>query len=179
MASRRRAREFALQALFEADLREVSVASALNDLWGGMMDGEGIEDAQPPESEEVEFAGRLARGVDEHRPRIDALIEESSLNWRLARMPIVDRNILRIAAFELLNCPDIPATVSINEAIELAKRWGSSDSRAFVNGIVDRVARQLGRLDASTKPPSRGSSNPPSSGGAKPSSPKPGRKRED
>jgi N utilization substance protein B len=62
-------------------------------------------------------------------------------------MPVVDRNILRIAAFELIGCPDIPATVSINEAIELAKRFGSADSRAFVNGIVDRMARQLGRLD--------------------------------
>jgi N utilization substance protein B len=153
MASRRRAREFALQALFEADLRETSVAGALNDLWGGLMDGEGIDDTRPPESEEMEFASRLARGVDEHRARIDALIEESSLNWRLPRMPIVDRNILRMAAFELLICPDIPATVSINEAIELAKRWGSADSRAFVNGIVDRVARQLGRIDASSSRP--------------------------
>jgi N utilization substance protein B len=151
MASRRRAREFALQALFEADLRETSVAGALNDLWGGLMDGEGIDDIRAPESEEMEFAGRLARGVDENRARIDALIEESSLNWRLPRMPVVDRNILRIAAFELLICPDIPATVSINEAIELAKRWGSADSRAFVNGIVDRVARQLGRIDSSPR----------------------------
>lgn len=148
MASRRRAREFALQALFEVDLREVTVASALNDLWSAVMDGEGIDDGRPPESEEVEFAQRLARGVDEHRARIDALIDEASTNWRLARMPTVDRNILRLAAFELMACPDIPATVSINEAIELAKRFGGTDSRAFVNGIVDRMARQLGRIDA-------------------------------
>ncbi|MEQ1501697.1 MAG: transcription antitermination factor NusB [Myxococcota bacterium] len=147
MASRRRAREFALQALFQADLREITVSAALNDLWSGMMDGEGLDDGRPPESEEVEFAQRLARGVDERRTEIDALIEDSSTNWRLVRMPIVDRNVLRIAAFELLGCPDIPATVSINEAIELAKRYGSGDSRAFVNGIVDRIARQLGRLD--------------------------------
>lgn len=148
MASRRRAREFALQALFQADLREVSVATALNDLWSGLMDGEGIDDTRPPESEEVEFAQRLARGVDDRRAEIDALIESSSTNWRLPRMPVVDRNVLRIAAFELLGCPDIPATVSINEAIELAKRFGGGDSRAFVNGIVDRIARHLGRIDA-------------------------------
>lgn len=152
MASRRRAREFALQALFEADLREVSVASALNDLWSGLMDGEGISEERSPESEEVEFAGMLVHGVDQHRKKIDVLIEESSLNWRLSRMPVVDRNILRMAVYELLLCPDIPATVSINEAIELAKRWGSADSRPFVNGIVDRVARQLGRLEIAAKP---------------------------
>jgi N utilization substance protein B len=147
MASRRRAREFALQALFQADLREVSVPAALNDLWSGLMDGEGLDDERPPESEEVEFAQRLCMGVEERRAEIDALIEESSTNWRLPRMPVVDRNVLRIAAFELLGCADIPATVSINEAIELAKKYGSADSRAFVNGIVDRMARQLGRLD--------------------------------
>jgi transcription antitermination protein NusB len=147
MASRRRAREFALQALFESDLRDVTAASALNDLWSGLMDGEGIDDARPPESEEVEFAQRLARGVEERRAELDGLIEGASTNWRLARMPIVDRNILRIATFELVGCNDIPATVSINEAIELAKRFGTADSRAFVNGIVDRVARHLGRLE--------------------------------
>lgn len=148
MASRRRAREFALQALYQSDLREVSVATALNDLWSGLMDGEGLDDGRAPESEEVEFAQRLAVGVDAERDQIDRLIEESSTNWRMPRMPVVDRNILRLAAFELRSCPDIPATVSINEAIELAKRFGGADSRAFVNGIVDRIARQLGRIDA-------------------------------
>ena len=147
MASRRQAREYALQALFQADLREVTVSAALNDLWSGLMDGEGLDDSRPPESEEVEFAQRLARGVDERKAEIDTLIEESSTNWRLVRMPVVDRNVLRIAAYELVACSDIPATVSINEAIELAKKYGSGDSRAFVNGIVDRIARQLGRLD--------------------------------
>lgn len=146
MASRRRAREFALQALYVSDLSEVTVTAALNDLWSAMMDGEGIEDARPPESEEVEFAQRLAVGVDERKAEIDGLIEESSTNWRLPRMPVVDRNVLRLATFELLGCQDIPATVSINEAIELAKRYGTADSRAFVNGIVDRLARHLGRL---------------------------------
>lgn len=147
MASRRQAREYALQAMFQADVREVSVQQALSDLWSGLMDGEGIDHSRPPESEEVEFAQRLCHGVDQHRAEIDGLIEECSTNWRLARMPVVDRNVLRLAAFELLGCPDIPANVSINEAIELAKKFGSQDSRAFVNGIVDRMARQLGRIE--------------------------------
>ena len=147
MASRRRARQFALQALFEADLRETTVSSALNDLWAGLMDGEGIDGERPPESEEVEFAQRLCRGVDDHRERIDTMVDECSTNWRLSRMPVVDRNVLRMAAYELLECHDIPATVAINEAIELAKRYGTADSRAFVNGIVDRIARQVGRIE--------------------------------
>ncbi len=146
MASRRRARQFALQALFEADLRGTTVSGALNDLWAGLMDGEGIDGERAPESEEVEFAQRLCRGVDDHRERIDTLIDECSTNWRLSRMPVVDRNILRMAAYELLECHDVP--VAINEAIELAKRYGTADSRAFVNGIVDRMARQLGRVEA-------------------------------
>lgn len=156
MASRRRAREYALQALYQADLREIAVAAALNDLWSGLMDDEGIDEARPPESEEVEFAQRLAFGADERRAEIDALIEECSTNWRLVRMPVVDRNVLRLAAFELLVCTDIPATVSINEAVELAKRFGTADSRAFVNGIVDRMARQLNRLDPSKRRRRRG-----------------------
>ena len=147
MASRRRAREFALQALYEADVREVTAAAALDDLWSGLMDGEGLDEGRGPESEEVEFAQRLAFGVREHLQPIDALIDDCSTNWRLPRMPVVDRNILRLAAFELMMCTDIPATVSINEAVELAKRFGTADSRAFVNGIVDRMGRQLNRLD--------------------------------
>jgi len=155
MASRRRARQFALQALFEADLRNVSAAMALNDLWSGLMDDEGMDGQRAPESEEVEFAQRIAHGVEARREAIDQLIEASSNNWRLPRMPLVDRNVLRMAAYELMEAPDIPVNVAINEAIELAKRFGTADSRAFVNGIVDRMARQLGRLD---RPPRQGGS---------------------
>jgi N utilization substance protein B len=147
MASRRRAREYALQALYQSDVRDVPVQVALNDLWSGLMDGEGIEEARSPESEEVEFAQRIVTGVASKRDDIDALIEGSSTNWRVARMPVVDRNILRMSVYELMDCQDIPATVSINEAVELAKTFGSSESRGFVNGIVDRIARQLQRID--------------------------------
>jgi len=146
MASRRRAREFALQGLYHADLSDVPVAAALNALWAGLLEGEGLDEGRAPESEEVEFAQRVAFGVEQGRKQIDELIESCSTNWRLPRMPVVDRNILRMAAFELMSCPDIPATVSINEAVELAKKFGTSESRAFVNGIVDRMARQLERI---------------------------------
>ena len=147
MASRRRARVFALQALYAIDLRELTASAALNDLWSTLMDGEGVDDERPPESQEMEFATRLARGVEADRAALDALIAESSTNWRIDRMPVVDRNVLRIAAFELKSCADIPASVSVNEAVELAKAYGGTDSRRFVNGTVDRMGRQLGRLD--------------------------------
>jgi N utilization substance protein B len=137
-----------MQALYHADLCDQTAATSLNGLWSLLMDGEGVEGERPPESAEVEFATRLARGTLDRRERMDELIEECSTNWRLVRMPVVDRNILRLAAYELDACPDIPASVSVNEAVELAKTYGGSDSRAFVNGIVDRMGRQLGRLDA-------------------------------
>jgi N utilization substance protein B len=146
MASRRRSRAFALQALYHADLTENSVQEALQQLWAGLLDGEGLDGERAPESEEVEFAQRLAVGADQHRERSDALIDECSTNWRVPRMPVVDRNILRLAAYELMECSDIPANVTINESIELAKRYGTRESRAFVNGIVDRLARKLGRV---------------------------------
>ncbi len=142
--SRRQAREYALLALYRSDMAEEP--SGLNDLWAALVDGDGIPDLRAPESEEVEFAQRLVLGVNEHHEAIDAMIESCSTNWRVRRMPLVDRNLIRIAAFELMFCPDIPGSVSCNEAIELAKRYGTAESRAFVNGIVDRVGHQLKRL---------------------------------
>jgi N utilization substance protein B len=153
MSSRRRSRQYAVQALYQADLAEEPLAGAMSALWSGILDGEGISEApHVPDSEEVEFAQRLAFGVEQRKPEIDALIESCSTNWRIPRMPVVDRNILRLAAYELLACTDIPATVSINEAVELAKQFGTAESRAFVNGIVDRMARQTGRLDGRRRP---------------------------
>jgi len=144
MASRRRAREFALQALYQVDVAACTVDEALGALWTGQVDEEGMN-VRPAELEEMEFARRLVGGVAGASARVDSLIESSSVNWRLSRMPVVDRNILRIATYELLECPDVPASVSINEAVELAKRYGEKDSRAFVNGILDRIAAETGR----------------------------------
>ena len=146
MSSRRRARGFALQVLCAVDVRDVDVGSTLDDLVGGMSEGEGQPREGSPTSEETTFARRLVEGVQGDRESIDAVIEKSSTNWRITRMPLVDRNILRLAVYELMQCEDIPGAVSINEAVELAKRFGGSDSRAFVNGIVDRVGRELGRV---------------------------------
>jgi transcription antitermination protein NusB len=141
MPGRRRAREYALQALYAVDLSGKSASAALNAVWAS-----GIESKDaPPTEEEIEFAGRLVHGVEASMESLDAAIEKASVNWRLGRMPVVDRNILRIGAWELGNRKDIPVSVSINEAIELAKRFGGAESRAFVNGILDRIAAEVGR----------------------------------
>lgn len=97
---------------------------------------------------EDSFLIRLLRGVSAHREEIDRLIEGHSEHWRLERMPPVDRNILRIAAFELLYCEEVPPRVSVNEAVELAKRFGSEDSPAFVNGILDRIMAVVSKTRA-------------------------------
>ena len=141
MSSRRRARQYALQGLFYGDINELEVGAALAGLWSGLSEADALETDRPPTPEEIAFCEQLVRGVTENQSVIDVLIEDCSTNWRLTRMPLVDRNILRIAAFELVHCQDIPVSVSMNEAIELAKRYGTAESRAFINGIVDRMGR--------------------------------------
>jgi len=120
--SRRRAREFALQALYQADISEQGAPEGLAGLWRGQVDG-GMEE-KAAEPEEIAFAERIVTGVTERHEEIDGLIESASVNWRVPRMPVVDRNILRLATYELVACEDVPASVCINEAVELAKRFG-------------------------------------------------------
>jgi len=144
MASRRRAREFALQALYLADINQSDAVDALRDLWAGQIDEEELTQ-RPAEKDEITFAEQLVAGARDQHNAVDTMIEKASRNWRLSRMPVVDRNILRIATYELLARDDVPASVSINEAVELAKKFGDKDSRAFVNGILDRIAAETGR----------------------------------
>lgn len=141
--ARRRAREFALKALYQADVAGGGPVAALEGLFAGLLDSE--TDEKPAGDEEVQFAQRVVTCVAERGEEIDALIEKASKNWRLARMPIVDRSILRLATGEMLLLNDVPVSVSINEAVELAKTFGEKESRAFVNGILDRIASILGR----------------------------------
>jgi N utilization substance protein B len=86
-----------------------------------------------------EFTEGLIAGVKEHQAQIDALISEAADNWRLDRMAAIDRNILRLGAYEIMFCPEVPARVAINEALELAKRYSTAQSSRFVNGILDRL----------------------------------------
>lgn len=93
-----------------------------------------------------EFSFRLVKGVDRRREEIDRLIAAYSEHWDIDRMPIVDRNIIRLCVYEMLEEEDIPFSVSINEAVELAKTYGGEDSAKFVNGLVARIAQQLRTL---------------------------------
>jgi len=95
----------------------------------------------------VQFADALIAGVARHKPELDALIAGVAENWRLDRMAAIDRNILRLGAFEMLFCPEVPTKVAINEALELAKRYSTAQSSRFVNGILDRLQA------AETQPP--------------------------
>lgn len=115
-------------------------------LYYGLFDGEDTDDEDSPASVPLAvraFAEDIVHGVESHHAELDRWIATASEHWRLERMSVVDRNILRIALFELLYCPDIPPKVSINEAIELGKTFGSPDSGAFINGILDHVHAEL------------------------------------
>jgi N utilization substance protein B len=141
--ARRRAREFALKALYQADVAGGGHEAALEGLFAGLLDATSEE--KPADAAEVLFAQRVVKCVADRGTEIDELIEKASKNWRLTRMPIVDRSILRLATGEMLLLDDVPVSVSINEAVELAKTYGEKESRAFVNGILDRIASILGR----------------------------------
>ena len=129
---RRKSREFALQVLYQWEITKKDVTKILSESRGSFSGSE----------ERDEFMNRLALGVLEHCQEIDQLIEKYSENWRLARMDIIDRSILRMAVFELLHCEDIPPKATLNEAIELGKRYGSEDSGSFINGILDRIQNE-------------------------------------
>lgn len=135
MASRRRSRELALQAIYQYELAGTSPAD------GVPMLAEHFE----ADMADLPFARELAEGTVSHLADLDRLIGESSEHWSLSRMSRVDLSILRLAAFELRNRPDIPASVTLNEAIELGKRYGAEDTAPFLNGVLDRIARQLSR----------------------------------
>jgi transcription antitermination protein NusB len=136
MTTRREARELALQALYQVDLgAEADPGHGLALFWRHF--NPGGEQVDP-------FARELVEGVLEHRERIDALIAASAERWRLPRLSRVDLSLLRLATFELMARPEIPASVTINEAIEIARRFGSDDSGAFVNGVLDAIAAALG-----------------------------------
>ena len=137
MGARRVGRERALQALYHLEVSPASVQEALEAAWAAS------SEECPPEQEARRFAAELVEGVRENLSAIDALIQEHSYNWRLDRMSRIDRNILRVAIFELRFRPDIPRKVSINEAVELGKRFGTEESSAFINGLLDRVAAVL------------------------------------
>jgi len=140
--SQTRAREMALQALYQADL--------LGDACLEVIEATLRADGHP--TEVVDYAFDLARGVRSRVAEIDGLLAAAAQHWSVSRMAVLDRNALRIGIEELLHHPEVPPRVVINEAIELAKRFSTSGSGAFVNGVLDRVRRDLER-DGRLAPP--------------------------
>ena len=118
-----------MQALFYIDMRKDNPSEML-DLYCRCFN---------PSKNVLPFFLKLVEGVIETRPEIDAIIESYSSNWKVSRMSGVDRNVMRIAVFELISCSEIPSKVSINEAIDIGKKFGTDESGAFINGILDSV----------------------------------------
>ena len=135
MGNRHKAREFTLQLLFALDFNPQRVERTMEMFWN---------DLSVP-IEVRKFSDELVTGVYDQLGEIDDILAKYSENWTIDRMTGVDRNILRMAIFELLFRPEIPKNVTINEAVEIGKKFGSEDSGAFVNGILDRIARDLGK----------------------------------
>lgn len=140
MRRRTRARELALQVLYQADIRKDDVDMLLEDLWQREQESRrNIEDSVK------EFATTLVKGTLENLQKLDTAISAYAENWELDRMAVIDRNIIRMASFELFFLEDIPPKVSINEAVDLAKKYGDVDSGKFVNGILDRINKEEGK----------------------------------
>lgn len=129
MGNRRRSRELAMQALFYVDMRQ----NKSEEILGLYLQ------SFTPSKKVLPFFLELVNGVIREKDQIDTMIERFSSNWKMSRMSCVDRNIMRIAVYEMLYCSDIPLKVSINEAIDVGKKFGTEESGAFINGILDSV----------------------------------------
>jgi N utilization substance protein B len=131
LGARRRARELAVQFLYQMEVNPLEPQEAVESFHQGVSASKQVK----------EFAARIVAGVQQHREDIDRLIGKYSAHWRLERIDRVDKNILRMGVFELLYCDDIPPKVALNEAIDLGKQFGTEESGAFINGILDKISK--------------------------------------
>jgi N utilization substance protein B len=138
MRGRRKAREIALQVLYSLNFVNIDAQDALELFWGNFVAPKSAKD----------FAAFLVHGTCEHKEELDKLIAGCSDNWSLGRMSRVDINILRLAVFEFLYCGDIPPNVTLNEAVDLGKTFGSENSGSFINGILDALNLKLNKKNA-------------------------------
>jgi N utilization substance protein B len=137
MGARHSGREAALQMLFQMEASGASPEQTIALFWGSFSG----------EPEGREYADAAVRGVAASLDAVDAKIAAASTHWRVERMTRVDRNVLRLGAWELAERPDVPRAVALDEAVELAKAFGTDESSAFVNGVLNRIAESLGRRD--------------------------------
>jgi N utilization substance protein B len=134
MGTRRKSRELAMQMLFQGDLGKQKPEEVQTLFWGSRED---VDD------ETRGFADDIHRLATEREDEVDALIQKHAQNWRLERMPVVDRNLLRAAVAEMLGYPKTPAAVVINETLEIARRYAAPESLQFLNGVLDAIGREL------------------------------------
>ncbi len=137
MGARHRGREAALQMLFQLEASAAEPEQVIVLFWKSF-------EADP---DGREYANAALRGFAEHAAEVDARITKASENWRLERMARVDRNVLRLATWELVYKGDVPRAVILDEAVELAKTFGTDESKSFVNGVLSKVADEVGRSD--------------------------------
>jgi N utilization substance protein B len=142
VGARSSGREAALQILFAIEAAGAPIGEAIRNFWREF----------PGDAEGKSYAEEVVRGVSADRPAVDEQVTRASDHWRLERMTRVDRNVLRIGAWELMRRPDVPRAVILDEAVELAKRFGTEESGAFVNGVLARVADDTGRLLENERP---------------------------
>ena len=130
MRKRTLSRELALKILYQSDIANKPFSVAIEDFF---------KDEETKEKTVIEYTRRLVLGVGEHLNEIDKKISEYAANWELKRMAVIDRNVLRLGVFELKFESDVPPKVTINEAVELAKKYGDIDSSKFINGVLDKI----------------------------------------
>ncbi|MCJ7611028.1 MAG: transcription antitermination factor NusB [Candidatus Aminicenantes bacterium] len=133
MGVRRKSREAALQLLYQSEFDDSSPKTRLNRFWASRKEDRSVR----------EYADRLVLGILEHRQDLDGLIQSVSKNWRISRMSIIDRNILRMATYELRHEVGLAPAVVINEAIEIAKRYGGQEAAVFINGVLDGIRKSI------------------------------------
>lgn len=131
MRKRTQSRTFALQVLYQVDITHDNHVECLNNFW--------LDLEEPAEDEIKKFTAELVNGVIDNLKDIDKKITEFATNWQIQRMAVIDRNVLRLSCFELLYRDDIPPKVSINEAVELAKKYSGVEAGKFVNGVLDKI----------------------------------------
>jgi len=133
MLKRRKAREAALQILYQKDITGDRTPGIQEEHWKENPCGKDI----------VAFASQLVKGTLENLARVDSLIEQSSEHWIISRMGVIDRNVLRLAVYEMISDLGIPVKATLNEAIEIARKYGTEDSPKFINGVLDRIRKDL------------------------------------
>ncbi|MCE5244661.1 MAG: transcription antitermination factor NusB [Syntrophobacteraceae bacterium] len=147
---RRRSREVALQILYLMEMTKAAPDEAIDLFYELLVPDEDVEIEAPMSIRS--FAEQLVQGVELYHSEIDSLIASASEHWRIERMSVVDRNILRLALYEMIHCSDIPPKVSINEAVDIGKAFGTEESGAFINGILDHILLEIEKCDQEPQP---------------------------